>query len=255
LLRAIRLIARITLVALWTGGMFVVLLVVMPLGIVSKPLLVRCRQFLFRVWGRCLAVIIGMRVTVRGRPPEPPFFMVSNHVSHVDAYLLVSLLGCTFVAKSEVASWPVVGYMVKHAGIIFVKREKRSDTLRVSERIAEALDLGEGVVMFAESTTSRGREIRPFKTALFEPAIRAKCPMHYATIHYATDDGLAPASEWVCWWDGRPYSYGRHVLRLLAQPGFAATVTFGEAPVSAPDRKILAQKLWEAAMKQFTPIE
>ena len=255
LLGSLRVIIRVLLAAVWTAGLFLARLAVWPLRLVSPRLETRYRGAVVRLWARVVWAIMGMRVTVRGGPPKPPFFLVSNHVSHVDIYLMAGLLGCTFVAKSEVKTWPILGVLARCGDIIFVVRAKRSDTVRVNECIGEALDRGHGVVMFAESTTSRGHEIRPFRTALLEPAVSNDCPVHYATIHYATGDGLSPASDWVCWWDGRPASFGMHLLRLLSKPGFRAEVTFGEAPISAPDRKALAQRLREAAMAQFTPIE
>lgn len=214
---------------------------------------IRWRRTVSMLWARGIALLIGMRVTVQGTPPEPPFFIVANHVSHVDGYLLCSILGCQFIAKSEVASWPVFGFMVRQANVIFVNRKKPSDTLRVNELIGSALANGDGIAMFAESTTSRGQTIRPFKTALLEPAVRNNIPVHYATIHYATPEGAPPASAWVCWWQKEPFV--KHVLRLLGYPGFTATVTFGESPIATSDRKELAQKLWDAAMAQFTPID
>ena len=266
--RLLRVIVRTVLAAIWTGGLFAVIVLCMALGAVFNGALrkspsedtiqrfgFRARQVIVRLWGRGIARVIGMRILVRGTPPARPFFLVANHVSHVDAYLMLAVLGCLFVGKSEVASWPVIGLITRTVGMIFVNREKRSDALPVNERIARALARGDGVTMFAESTTSRGLEIQPFKTALLEPAIQCHMPVHYATIHYAAPDGQPPASQWVCWWDGFPLSFGMHTLGVLSHPGFTATVTFGESPISAPDRKTLAHKLWEAASAQFTPID
>ena len=93
----------------------------------------------------------------------------------------------------------------------------------------------------------------PFKSALLEPAVENGCPVHYATIHYEAAEGAPPASQWVCWWDDTPF--GAHVLRMLREPGYTATVTFGAEPIVAADRKTLVQDLWQAASKQFTPID
>jgi len=254
-LRLMRVTVRLLLATVWTVGLVAARVAVIPVRLVSPRLETRCRRAVVRLWGRGACAIIGMRVTIQGTPPTPPFFLVSNHLTHVDVCLMAGALGGTFVAKSEVRSWPVLGIVARCTDIIFIVREKRSDTVRVNDRIGQALERGLGIVMFAESTTSRGSEIQPFKTALFESAVRNACPVHYATIYYATDDGLPPPSEWVCWWDGREASFGAHLLRMLSKPGFRAEVTFGEAPISADDRKTLAKRVWEAATAQFTPIE
>ena len=253
LLRVLRVIGRVVMVAVWTCAVFLVRLALLLLTFVSAKLELRLRQALFRLWGRGIAHFIGMRVIVKGKPPQAPFLLVSNHVSHIDAYLLGSILGSAFVAKSEVASWPVFGAIAKRCNIIFVDRENYRDALRVNDLILRDLDLGNGVVMFAESTTSRGLDVRPFKTALLEPAARNSYPVHCATIHYQTPRGTPPASQWVCWWNGTPFV--KHLIRVLGMPGFTATVTFADTPVTASDRKLLAERLREVCMAQFTPIE
>ncbi len=250
----LRVAVRLVQAAIWTCGMVALRLAALPTRLISLRFDCRCREMATRLWGIGICHIVGMRITVHGRPPRRPYILVSNHVSHTDSYLLAGLLGPTLVAKSEVRSWPIFGWIARAAGLIFVDRTVRSDALRVNELIGEALARDEGVAIFAESTTSRGHEIMPFKTALLEPAIQQACPVHYATIHYATDDPHPPASDWVCWWDGRPLSFGEHILQLLAYPGFRAEVTFCGQPISAPDRKALAYKLREAAQEQFKPI-
>ncbi len=248
----IRLTWRLVAVTLWTGGLFFLRVAIMPLASVAPGKERKCRMVLFRTWGLGLARIIGMKIRVYGTAPKPPFFLVCNHLSHIDAYLLCGLLGCTFVAKSEVASWPVLGFMAKRLNIIFVNREKAEDAVRVNRLIDEALARGEGLVMFAESKTSRGLTIQPFKSALLEPVVRSSIPAHYATIHYSAPEGTPPADAWVCWWDGTPFL--SHVLRLLAKPGFEATVMFGHEPVTALDRKQLARDLWHECIAQFQPV-
>jgi len=210
-------------------------------------------RFLFKRWARTCARIVGMRITVVGRPPKPPFFLVTNHLTYLDGLTLGSQFGCVFIAKSEIASWPIIGFLAKQVSVIFVNREKRSDTLRVNTEIVEALAEGEGVVMFAESTTSRGTEVCAFKTALFESAARNNLPVHYASIHYDALPGAPPPSEWITWWT--PISFGAHALRVLRQSGLYARVTFGETPILATDRKLLAEQTHAAVQSIFDPVD
>lgn len=249
----VRIVVRVLLTAVFTGALCVARLLAWPVGWIDVKAGVRARQALVRCWGRGVARIIGMRVETIGPLPTPPYCLVANHVSHLDAYLLAGLLGCTFVVKHDVADWPVLGSVARLADAIFVNRAKASDTLRVNEQVRDALARGEGMVIFVESTTSQGHSLLPFKSALLEAPVRNACPVHYATIHYETPPGTPPASEWISWWDDTPFP--KHVAGILKRPGFKATVRFGEEPISAPDRKTLAKQLQAACEAQFIPLE
>src|SRR5712692_10272997 len=61
----------------------------------------RWRNVIFRAWGRGAAKILGLRIEVRGEPPQPPFFLVSNHLGYIDAVTFAACLDCVFIAKSE----------------------------------------------------------------------------------------------------------------------------------------------------------
>lgn len=250
---------RLPVLALWTVGMLCLRVVVAPTAAFAPKMDQRWRRFILKTWARAAGFMFGMRLTVQGTPPERPFFLVANHLSYIDGIVLASQLGGVFVAKSEVASWPLLGFAAKRMNTIFIVRQKRADTVRVNEAIARAMELGNGVIMFAESTTSRGLEVRPFKTALFEAVVQNECPVHYVSIHYNTPPGTPPASDWVCWWTpeppGLPPSFFGHILRLLRRPYFNAVLTFGEKPISGTDRKALAQELHDAVQKQFIPCE
>ncbi|HEO71726.1 MAG TPA: 1-acyl-sn-glycerol-3-phosphate acyltransferase [Candidatus Hydrogenedentes bacterium] len=248
-----RLVVRTLLIAVWTLCLLAVRLSSLPLCMLAPWLELHVRRALLRLWGHGIRPLIGMRVIVKGTTPTPPFYLVSNHLSHLDAFLYAGILGCAFIAKSEVAKWPVFGFLAKRVNIVFIDRQKLRDALRVNEWIMNVLNSGDGMVLFAESTTSSGESIKPFKPALLEPAAKNEYPVHYATIHYQAPEGAPPASRWICWWQDEPFM--QHVVHLLRMPGFTATVTFGPEPIVASDRKILAEKLHEACLAQFTPVE
>ncbi|MBI5093712.1 MAG: 1-acyl-sn-glycerol-3-phosphate acyltransferase [Candidatus Hydrogenedentes bacterium] len=245
-------VTRMAAVLSWTVAAFGIRVLGAPVGWLSPALGRKWRRWIFRAWGRVTWRIIGMRVEVHGTPPSPPFIQVTNHVSYLDTALMGGLMGCVFVAKAEMERWPVFGRIAKGMGTIFIRRDRMRDTVRVNDLITKVIDSEEGLQIFAESTTSRGVEVRPFKTALLEPAARRRYPVHYAAITYRTPEGYPAAADVVCWWTMVPFLW--HALALFRLPYFNASVTFGEAPIVADDRKALALELRDAVQRIFVPI-
>jgi 1-acyl-sn-glycerol-3-phosphate acyltransferase len=208
----------------------------------------RWSSFNFRGWSKATAALLGMRVEVKGVPPRAPFFLVSNHLSYVDVVAFASQLECVFVAKSEVASWPVLGWLCRGMGTLFVDRHSRRDVLRVNGLIERALHRGKGVLLFPEGTSTAGVEVLPFHSALFEPAVRAGYPVSYATVSYRTPAGQPPAHQAVCWWG--EMSFLPHLYRLFQVTAFEATLAFGSHSIRAKDRKTLATQLCQAVKEE-----
>jgi 1-acyl-sn-glycerol-3-phosphate acyltransferase len=195
-------------------------------------------------WGRGVGRILGMKTVVRGVPPERPFFLVCNHLSYVDIWALAGVTGGLFVAKSEVARWPLMGFISRHASTLFVDRRRMRDIPRVLEEIQRVLRAGQGVLLFAEGTSTAGDRVLPFRSPLLEVAARGPIPVSYAGLRYRTGPGMPPAGESVCWWSD--LTLAEHLFGLLRLPGFEATLTFGEEPVTEGKRKVLAARLGHA---------
>lgn len=212
----------------------------------------RWRALIFHKWAKATAAILCVKIAVRGTLPAPSFLLVSNHLSYVDVLAFASQLKCVFVARGDVAGWPVIGSLCRAAGTIFVDRDKRKDVARVNGRIDQALSNGLGVVLFAEGTSSRGDMVLPFKSSLLEQAARAGLAVHYAALCYRTREGEPPAHLSVCWWG--EMTFVKHVIGLLSLSEIRATVAFGAEPIQANDRKVLAERLWTAVREQFVPI-
>lgn len=194
-------------------------------------------------WCRGMLRILGGRLAVAGRPPEGAHLLVSNHLGYVDIAVLGSCLDATFVARADLSGWPVFGFLSRAVGTVFVDRDRRRDATRAVAAMRSALADGRAVVLFPEGTSSDGRDVLPFKSALLETAASGDLPVAAAALAYRTPAGCPPAATSVAWWDET--TLPTHLFRLLTLPGFEARVAFGDDIVRHEDRKVLAEALWQ----------
>ncbi|MEZ4457167.1 MAG: lysophospholipid acyltransferase family protein [Gemmatimonadales bacterium] len=213
----LRPVLRLTGIAVWTGGLFVVLVAGMWAATPWQRARLWWRNQVVRRWARGVAWFFGMRMRQRGRPPAAPFFLVSNHLSYLDIILILGHLDGVFVAKRELSQWPILGYLTRLVGTIFLDRTRQRDAHRALDRIDARIALGDGVVAFPEGTSSGGDDVYPMRAALFEWAAANNRPVHLATLSYSTGDPAVPARERVCWWGDMPFL--PHAVDLLRSGG------------------------------------
>ncbi|REL38228.1 1-acyl-sn-glycerol-3-phosphate acyltransferase [Rhodohalobacter sp. SW132] len=207
---------------------------------------------ILKLWGRSISRLLSIRVTVEGPIPSAPFFLVSNHLSYVDIIVLFRTLHTTFVAKAEIADWPVLGTIAKSVGIVFIDRKNKMDIARVNEEISGKVTDTRGLTLFPEGTTSPGEKLLRFRPSLLEYPSKSKLGVHYCVLHYSTCPNSDPAHETVCWWGDDPIH--THLYNLAKQKNINATITFGDNVLHDSDRKLLAEKLHNKMSAIFTPI-
>jgi 1-acyl-sn-glycerol-3-phosphate acyltransferase len=212
---------------------------------------IRWRQTIFEAWAKSFVRISKMKIEVVGTPPEPPFFLVTNHLSYTDIAAIRVVAKGVFVAKAEVESWFIAGRICRDMGTIFIDRKNRRDIPRAGELIVERLDAGEGVIVFPEGTSTAGLEVLPFNSSFLEFAAGRASPVSYAAITYTTPEGDPPASTTVCWGDN--IGFVEHLWQLLHLRSYTAIISFGDAPVTNSDRKALANELRRQVLERFTP--
>jgi 1-acyl-sn-glycerol-3-phosphate acyltransferase len=204
-------------------------------------------------WGRVMCAVLGVEVRVEGAVPRGGVFLVaSNHLSYLDIFVLGSLYPSLFVAKREIAGWPVFGRVARIAGTLFVDREQARDVVRAGRLMAEHLHEGVPLTIFPEGKSTPGVEVLPFLPSLLEPAARAGVPCWAASLRYETPGEVLSPSVTVCWYDSS--SFPAHFARLVGLKRIVATVRFAPTPLTSGDRKELARSLWREVRAGFEPI-
>jgi len=115
---------------------------------------------------RCAARVCGARVKVVGTHLKRDVFFVASHISWVDILALAGASGTAFVAKAELATAPVVGWLARLNRTVFVKREHRMGVAEQINALKEALVDNWSVTVFPEGTTTDGQSLLPFKTSM-----------------------------------------------------------------------------------------
>ena len=212
----------------------------------------KMRGYLLRTWGKVCCWIIGAEIEVNNEVPDPPFLLVSNHLSYIDIFVLFSKLRCLFVAKSDVKTWPLIGFIIRTCGILFIDRQRKRDVTRVNKLISKNINQNQGIILFPEGTTSPGYEILPFRTSLLEYPASTELPVSSVAISYQTKEEQIPAYNSICWWDDTPFFM--HFFNLLKLKSFKVVLNFGSEKITASDRKLLAKKLKREVELQFEPV-
>jgi 1-acyl-sn-glycerol-3-phosphate acyltransferase len=149
------------------------------------------RRALVKRWSTRLLRILNVEARIEGvlGGTGGNVMVVANHISWLDIFVLNAHHPVRFVAKSELAKWPVVSQMIRGAGTVFIERERRRDTRRVNHQMASVLAGGDVVAIFPEGTTTDGTDLLPFKSSLLQPIVEAEGHVQPVAICYRTPDG------------------------------------------------------------------
>lgn len=157
----------------------------------------RYQQPVIRWWHRRFCNILSLDIRVQGTPAPGHAMWVSNHVSWLDIPVLGSHFPVYFLSKAEVAEWPVVGWLARVAGTLFIRRGS-GDAGQVTTQLATHLREGRNVLFFPEGTTTDGHRLKRFFHKLFAAAVEAEVPIQPVLLSYCTeDDELHPHAPFV----------------------------------------------------------
>lgn len=205
--------------------------------VIDRRLAALQRQRLTRWWMRRLLGMLAVRVEITGRSAPAPTLIVANHVSWLDIPCLLAALDTRFVAKTEVARWPLIGWLAAGIGSLFLARGTGAGV--TADGMTFALVAGERVAIFPEGTSSDGRSVLPFHARLYQAAIRAAVPVQAVAIRYPLAAG---GTNRVVPFVGDD-NFIRHLWRLLGEHEVVAHLHFcPPLAASLGKRRVLADE-------------
>ena len=177
---------RLAVYLAWT----VLLMPVQAFGLLLRG---RWTTTLPRFYHRRCCRILGLRVRRIGHPiGDRPVLFAANHTSYLDITVLGALIAGSFIAKHEVARWPLFGWLAKMQRSVFIDRQVRS-TARQRDDIAGRLAAKDALILFPEGTSGDGNRVLPFKSALFSVADHAatgEVTVQPVSVAYTKLDGM-----------------------------------------------------------------
>ena len=201
----------------------------------------RAIEGLARLWSRFALRGLGLAVELRGTPLQSCSVVVANHTTWLDTLALRTGPFLTFVAKAEVADWPLFGQIAKINNTLFVAR-MASEAKRQEAEMAERLAKGERLIFFPEGTSSDALRVLPFKSSLFSSVCKLpmRDTMHVQPVALAWIAPKGQPSSFYGWWgdmglerniwDIATRSFGGQLIITWCPP---------LSPAEFPDRKAL----------------
>ncbi len=248
--------------ALLAGIAFIILTIVLvAMLLILRAMRLPGRGVISQAYSRMICALLGVRITVQGAlSTDRAVLVVANHVSWLDILVIAATAPTIFVAKSEVAGWPLVGIAARARGTVFVDRQRRHRSEDTNGEIAAQLAAGAAIVLFAEGTSSDGNRVLPFRSSLFGAVRQAGVEgirVQPLSIAYLRIHGLPmgrrhrPVAAWYGDMDLAP-----HLVDLMKRGPLDVTLTWGDIQASRPDadRKALAQAMEQAVRRITTDV-
>ena len=196
--------ARFAAVFVYIVCCFVLIFGVFPFSTPEgKGRIIRCWSARILRWLGVKVDVFGhyngdARVRDSGRTPgQIGRLIVANHVSFLDIFALNCVFPSAFVAKAEIARWPVFGFIAKSVDTVFIERGNRRSLINTAEAMAKALDEGRNLLMFPEGTTSDGTGLKKMHGNLMEGAVRRHAEVIPVVLRYKTKGQVTTTPAYV----------------------------------------------------------
>lgn len=208
------------------------------------------------LWQKGVCFIFGLSVNVHNKPHQcTSCLYVSNHISYLDIPVIGSTLKASFVAKEEVRSWPVFGFLSTLQQTAFIKRQ-RSATSQGADELRRFLEKGKSLILFPEGTTSNGTEVLPFKSSYFQIATTGSAQyIQPFTIKINRVDGTTPVTQAdldVYAWHG-DMELSPHLWNFAKSKGAVIDLIFHDSVriTAEADRKILCKNSYDKVTSPY----
>lgn len=196
-----------------------------------------------------LCWVFGIKIKVVGEIAPAPTLITANHLSWLDIITMHSSCAMGFVAKAEIGSWPLFGYIARTGGTIFHHRGSHDSAAGVATLMVERLKQGRRVAIFPEGGIAVGNnQVRVFHARMFKAAVDAQCSVQPVMVRYMGKNGRD---------DDITFRKGENmmsnIVRILARPGSTAEIHF-LPPIKATGqpRRLLAEAAKEAVTESFS---
>lgn len=207
------------------------------------------REKLVQNWSAGLLRICTVKVSFIDRSNDAlpaRALIVANHVSWLDIFVINTLHPCHFVAKADIRSWPLVGWLCEQAGTIFLARGKQREVRRIYEGLVEQIQSGKRVAFFPEGTTAPQGQLLAFHANLFEAAIEAKVPVQPLVVRYVDQTGqFHPAADFI---GEMTFVESMHTI-LKASPMRAELIRLPAISTDGAHRREVAQQAHQAVQQ------
>jgi 1-acyl-sn-glycerol-3-phosphate acyltransferase len=201
---------------------------------------------------------MGLKLEVRGDLSlARPTLFISNHISYTDIFVLGGIAPGNFIAKSEVAGWPVLGNLARIQDTLFFERKGRHARSQVNVMRTHMTN-GGNLILFPEGTSTEGTHVEPFKSSLFSATdleSKQQALIQPVTISYTRYQGEPMSQdirEYYAWYGTTPFS--PHFFEMLGMHSARVELIF-HPPVKLNEfesRKSCAEYCQQLISKSLT---
>ena len=223
------------------------------------------------VFMRILLVLSGIKIRVHGKiSSHRPLLVISNHISIFEIATFPVAFGGSFIAKKEMETWPLVGWVSKKFGVVFIDR-RPSHAVEALKQVQETLaNVSYPVFLFPEGTTTNGSYVKPFKSTLFNFVENSDVTVQPMVMHYRYRDGDVISGEDLAEHFGyfanekqekgplcsRERSAFGQVFHIMMLGGFMVELTvLPPPPLAGMDRKQIAETLHKIVSDKYMELK
>ena len=218
-----------------------------------------------------LIKLAGIKIVVHGTlDTRRPLMVVSNHISVFELATFPCVIHGSFIAKKEMENWPLVGWVAKKFGVIFVDRRSSHarDALAVVQRAVQTVKYP--MILFPEGTTTNGAYVKPFKSTLFNFVENSNVAVQPMAMHYRYRDGSVideqTLADHFAYFDNAKMEMGPkckrersafgQVFHIMMLGGFTVEITLlPPPPLAGLDRKQIADILQKQVSEKYMELK